>query len=244
MSGTASNFSREDLRANRLLGHLPESELILLERYATVVYLEQAQELFSGGEGGDVSYFPLTAVVSMISEMENGDESEYGCIGREGMLGLHVALGAQPLRGRALCQLQGQAVCMDGSILRRVTNSGEAPELHRLLLRYAQATITLAQSASCNALHSVYERTARWLLLSGDRAGSDSFVLTHEFLARMLGVRRASVTDAAHGFQESDIIDYHRGKVQIKNRAALEAQSCECYAIMRDEYALVFSSPV
>jgi CRP-like cAMP-binding protein len=187
-----------DPKLNRLIAHLPEAEWAQLEPHATVVQLAHAQQVFTGGERSDVSYFPLTSIISMISEMANGDESEYGCIGREGMLGLHVVLGAQPLRGQALCQLKGNALCLDGSALRSVTLSGKAPELHRLLLRYAQATInTLAQASSCNALHNIHQRTARWLLLSRDRAGSDTFSLTHEFLSRMLGVRRASVPDVA-----------------------------------------------
>lgn len=176
----------------------------------------------------------------MIAEMADGQEAEYGCIGREGMLGLHVALGAQPLRGRALCQLPGSAVCIDGSALRKLTASGKAPELHRILLRYAQASInTLAQCVACNALHDVRKRTARWLMLSRDRAGSDTFMLTQEFLARMLGVRRSSVSDVARYLQDRKIIHYHRGKIDILDSEALETKSCECYAIMRDEYALV-----
>jgi len=179
----------------------------------------------------------------MISEMANGDECEYGCIGREGMLGLQVALGAQPLRGRALCQLEGEAVRFDGAILRGLTASGKAPELHRLLLRYAQATINvLAQSAACNALHPITQRAARWLLMSRDRAGSDTFSLTHEFLAKMLGVRRASVSTIAEVFQSKDIIQYRRANVRIVNSEALEAEGCECYQLMRDEYRLVFQN--
>jgi len=152
----------------------------------------------------------------MVAEMANGDECEYGCIGREGMLGLQVALGAQPLRGRALCQLEGKAIRLDGAILRKLTASGEAPALHRLLLRYAQATINvLAQSAACNALHRVHTRTARWLLQTRDRAGSNSFPLTQEFLAKMLGVRRSSVTEIAGDLRRRKIIDYGRGTIHI-----------------------------
>jgi CRP-like cAMP-binding protein len=180
----------------------------------------------------------------MIAEMANGDECEYGCVGREGMLGLQIALGAQPLRGRALCQLEGEAVRFDGAFLHAITDSGETPELHRLLLRYAQATINvLAQSAACNALHANPERTARWLLLSRDRAGNNRFSLTHEFLAKMLGVRRSSVTKIAEALQDDGIISYARGHIQILDENALAAKSCECYGIIRDEYALVFQTP-
>jgi CRP-like cAMP-binding protein len=226
---------------NHLLAHLPPSEWEMLKEHATVVTLKHAALMFVDKEPGDFTYFPLTCIVSMIAEMANGDECEYGCIGREGMLGLQLALGAQPLRGRALCQLEGEAVLFDGSILRKLTASGAAPELHRLLLRYAQATINvLAQSAACNALHSNPQRAARWLLLSRDRAGSDRFSLTHEFLAKMLGVRRSSVTKIAADLHAKSIIEYSRGHVHILDNAALEAKSCECYCLIRDEFALVY----
>jgi CRP-like cAMP-binding protein len=228
-------------RANQLLGHLPPSEWAMLEPHAMVLTLKHAELLFSDSDPAEFTYFPLTCIVSMIAEMANGDECEYGCIGREGMLGLQLALGAQPLRGRALCQLEGRSVRFSGDLLRSLTSSGKAPELHRLLLRYAQATINiLAQSAACNALHGISERTARWLLLSRDRAASDDFSLTHEFLAKMLGVRRASVSEVAGDLQRRNIIDYQRGHIRILNAPELEARSCECYELMRAEYSLVF----
>ena len=229
------------LQANNFLKCLPQAEWALLEPSAAIVTVKYAELLFADREPSDFTYFPLTCIISMIAEMANGDECEYGCIGREGMLGLQVALGAQPLRGRALCQLEGEAVRMDGAILRRLTASGKAPILHSLLLRYAQATINnLAQSAACNALHDVTQRTGRWLLSSRDRAGSDEFALTQEFLAKMLGVRRASVTEVALNLQNRKMIDYRRGQMHILNAAALEEATCECYRVMRDEYDTVF----
>jgi CRP-like cAMP-binding protein len=232
-----------DPRRNKLLAHLPLAEWELLAPYSSTVTLKHAEQLFDDHDPGDVTYFPLTSIVSMIAEMANGDECEYGCIGREGMLGLHVALGAQPLRGQGLCQLEGTAVRFDGFVLRKFTENGQAPELHRLLLRYAQATINvLAQSAACNALHPVSQRTARWLLQSRDRAGNDYFSLTQEFLSRMLGVRRSSVTVVAGDLQRDGLIEYNRGHIKLLDRDALIAQSCECYQLMRDEYERVFES--
>jgi CRP-like cAMP-binding protein len=229
-----------DPRSNELLAHLPAAEWELLAPHSSIVTLKHAEKLFDDHDPGDVTYFPLTSIISMIAEMANGDECEYGCIGREGMLGLHVALGAQPLRGQGLCQLEGTAVRFDGVTLRKLTANGQAPELHRLLLRYAQASINvLAQSAACNALHPVPERTARWLLQSRDRAGADYFSLTQEFLSRMLGVRRSSVTVVAGDLQRDGIIEYNRGHIKLLDRGALLAQSCECYQLMRDEYERV-----
>jgi CRP-like cAMP-binding protein len=234
---------REDLpAANDLLRNLPEHEWELLRPHARLVTLRNAQLLFANGEPSDVTYFPLSCIISMLAEMANGDECEYACIGREGMLGLQIALGAQQLEGRALCQLEGEALQCDGEVLRELTASGRAPELHRLLLRYAQATINvLAQSAACNALHTLGQRTARWLLSSADRAGSDRFELTQDFLSRMLGVRRASVTKAAGMLQRAHAIEYTRGHIHVLDRALLEAQSCECYLLMRKQYETVFA---
>lgn len=228
---------------NSLLAVIPPAEWNLLEPHATIVTLRQAQTIFAVDEPSDVIYFPLSCIVSMIAEMANGDQCEYGCIGREGMLGLQVALSAQPLRGTALCQLEGAAVRLDGGALRTLAESGNVPRLQRLLLRYAQGTINvLAQSAACNALHSVYQRTARWLLLSRDRAGSDYFSLTQDFLAKMLGVRRASVTNAAARLERERIIEYDRGNIHVRNGEALEAAACECYWYMRNEFALVLEN--
>jgi CRP-like cAMP-binding protein len=244
MENVTARPDRDELNplVNHLLAHLPLGEWEMLRGHARVVTLKHAALMFADEEPADFTYFPLTCIVSMIAEMSNGDECEYGCIGREGMLGLQIALGAQALRGRALCQLEGEAVRFDGSVLRRLTASGEAPELHRLLLRYAQATINvLAQSAACNALHTNPKRAARWLLLSRDRAGSGHFPLTHEFLAKMLGVRRSSVTRIEADLRDAGIIKYSRGHIQILNDEALESESCECYRIIRDEYARVYA---
>lgn len=228
------------MRKNKLLGHLPRREFALLQPHAAIVTLGHGEVVFADDTPTDVTYFPVNCIISMIATMRNGDEIEYGCIGREGMLGLQAALSSQRLRGLGLCQLQGDAVRFNGSVLRSLTASGDAPELHRLLLRYAQGTINvLAQSTACNALHSIYERTARWLLLSRDRADSDYFLLTQEFLAKMLGVRRQSVNDAAARLEGAGLIEYTRGHIRVCNVAGLEAASCECYALMRDEFAVV-----
>jgi CRP-like cAMP-binding protein len=235
--------AREELpTANDLLRHLPDREWELLRPHAELVTLGQAELVFANGEPSHVTFFPLSCIISMIAEMENGDECEYACIGREGMLGLQIALGAQPLQGRGLCQLEGEALRFDGDVLLGLTSSGAAPELHRLLLRYAQATINvLAQSAACNALHSLPQRTARWLLSSCDRAGSDQFELTQEFLAKMLGARRASVTDAASALQRAKAIDYTRGHIHVRDRSLLERAACECYRLMQKQYESVFA---
>jgi CRP-like cAMP-binding protein len=223
---------------NELLRHLPADEWRQLSAHTRIMTLRYAEVLFNDDEPPDMAFFPLTALVSMMAVMRNGDEIEYGSIGREGMVGLQVALGAQALRGRAICQLEGEVLCLPGAAIRE---SDRAPELHRLLMRYAQSTINvLAQSAACNALHSVRERTARWLLITRDRAGADDFALTQDFLSKMLGVRRAGVTEVARDLQRESIIEYTRGHIRVLDAVRLEQASCECYERIRDEYARVF----
>ncbi len=235
-----SRRSEQDPRANALLRSLPGAEWALLSPRAEIITLKLGAVLFEREEPGDMVYFPLTAIVSMISLMKDGREIEYGSIGREGMVGLQVALNAQPLIGRAIRQLEGEVVRFTGEELRSI-ESGAGSELHRLLLRYAQATINvLAQSTACNALHSVRQRTARWLLMTRDRADNQRFDLTQEFLSKMLGVRRQGVTEAASDFQKSGTINYIRGQIQIYDNERLESEACECYSLIREEYLKVF----
>jgi len=228
-----------DTRVNALLGNLPRNEWALMVKKADIVTLAHGQVLFNDGEPADMVYFPLTSIVSMLALMQDGREIEYGSIGREGMVGLQVALNAQPLRGRAICQLEGEAVCFQGAEIRKLENAA-APMLQRLLLRYAQSTINvLAQSTACNALHNVRQRTARWLLMTRDRVGGDTFDLTQEFLSKLLGVRRAGVTAVAGDLQRAGIIEYMRRQIRILDGGRLETAACECYWLVRDEYARV-----
>ncbi len=163
------------------------------------------------------------------------------------MVGLQVALDAQPLRGRALCQLPGTMVCVPGEVLRSMAMDRPtcSRQLHRLLLRYAQATINvLAQSSACNALHTVEQRAARWLLITRDRARAEHFSLTQEFWSMMLGVRRPSVSVVASDLQSMGIIRYTRGEVTVLDYKRLEEVACECYALIRTEYARVLEASV
>lgn len=226
-----------DPLANDLLRTLSAAERRVVCEHARVVAFSAGDVLFEDGEPPNLAYFPLTATVSTLAFMRDGREMEYGSIGREGMIGLQAALGAQPLRGRGLCQLGGDVLSIPAKELRV---PGRAPELHRLLMRYAQSTINvLAQSAACNTLHSLRERTARWLLMSCDRAGATHFHLTQEFLARMLGARRSGVTKVAGALRRDSVIEYKRGELRVLDRAALANASCECYDVIRAEYARV-----
>jgi hypothetical protein len=183
----------------------------------------------------DVVYFPLDAVLSMAAMDREGGAVEVGSVGCEGMTGLPVLLGAEQSTNRVGVQIGGQAERMEAGALRR--EASRHAQFGRLLLLYAQAFMTqVAQSTACNRLHSAEQRLARWLLICRDRVGRNDLPITQETMALMLGVRRATVTEAAGSLQRTGVIRYRRGVVVIADRAGLEAASCECYAIVREEF--------
>lgn len=230
-----------DPRVNHLLRHIPPHEFELIERHLSVTTLSAGELLLSDEHASQMAYFPLTAIISMMAVMRDGREIEYTSVGREGMVGLHFALDAQPVSGRALCQLGGRVARVSSADLRTLQRTGEHSHLFALLLKYAQSTINvLAQSTACSALHTVRARTARWLLSSQDRVGSSDMRLTHEFLSRMLGVRRAGVSDPAREFQRNGIIRQSRGSIRILDEGLLHAIACECYDVVRAEYDSIF----
>src|SRR5215217_1946631 len=180
-------------------------------------------------------YFPINGACSMIATMKDGQEVEVGTIGNEGMLGLPVFLERETVPLRTISQVPGEAVRMRSEALRREVRPGD--RLHRLLHRYTEATLVFAaQSSACNRLHSVEQRASRWLLHTHDRVGKDEFPLTQVFLAQMLGVRRASVSEVASALQKQGSISYSRGLIKILDRPGLEAKSCECYDVIRAEF--------
>jgi CRP-like cAMP-binding protein len=175
-------------------------------------------------------YFVCDGIISMVSQMQEGTV-EVGTVGREGMSGLPVVLGATTMPTRAFVQVEGDALRMSAEDLR--ASMQDLPQLRRILLRYALGLFDqAAQHAACNRLHTLEERCARWLLMTHDRVDGDVLRLKQQFLAEMLGVHRPAVTIAAGALQRAGMIRYSRGKITVVDRAALEAASCECYAII------------
>ena len=216
---------------NRILAALPADELERLGPSLELVDLEFRRVLVDVNHAIEHVYFPEAGVVSVISLMEDGSAVETATIGNEGMVGLPVFLGAASMAGQAFVQVVGRAYRMPAEALREEMRRGGA--LAGLLGRYTQALFTLvSQSSACNRMHAVEQRCARWLLMTHDRVGADTFELTHLFLSQMLGVRRATVTEAAGALQARGLIDYTRGRVRIVDRAGLEAAACECYRII------------
>ncbi len=221
---------------NRLLGTLSDAEYQRLVPHLEHVSLPLKQVLHKAGESIEYVYFPQGTMVSLISTLEEGSMVEVGLVGNEGVVGIPAALGDNIATTTAMVQLAGSSLRMEASLLK--TEFGRGGSLQSLLLRYTQALYALAsQNAACNRLHQLEERLARWLLLVCDRVESNELPLTHEFISKMLGVRRAGVTEAANSLQQAGLIRYTRGRITILNREELEAASCSCYGVIKGEYA-------
>jgi CRP-like cAMP-binding protein len=173
-------------------------------------------------------YFPVACLVSLLTIVEDHQALEVGMVGREGMVGVPLALGIVLSPVRALVQGGGPALRM--SKARFLSALRHNLPLQNGLKRYTHALMgQISQTAACNRFHVVEARLARWLLMTRDRVGSGEFSMTHEFLSSMLGVRREGVTDAASAFQRKRLIEYSRGKISILDHAGLEAAACSCY---------------
>ena len=227
---------------NRLLAALPHRELDSLRPHLQRVVTEARTLLWEPNQPITVVYFPVTSVNSVIALDHEGGEIEVGTVGNEGFVGLPVFLGAATATGRAFTQISGEAERMDAAIFARTVDS--LPTLRRALQRYTQGFLTqVSQSVACNQLHSLEQRLARWLLSCADRVGESRFPLTQEFMAQMLGVRRATVSEAAQALQERGLIRYSRGTIEILDRTGLTDVACPCYRIVRDEFDKLLGVP-
>ena len=222
---------------NRLLDVLPVTERSLLDTQLEPVDLPVGKVLYEPEEPIRHVYFLSTGIVSMVSTMDEGTV-EVGTVGNEGMAGLPALFYAERMPTKGFMQVEGHGTRLTPERLRGAMR--ELPLLERVLYRYAQALFDMvAQSAACNRLHSLEERCARWLLMTGDRVQEDTMPLKQQFLAEMLGVHRPAVTLAAGALQRAGFIRYTRGKVTILDRAGLERASCGCYGIVRRSFERV-----
>jgi CRP-like cAMP-binding protein len=221
--------------ANRILSALPPAEYERLAHHLEPVSLSRGEILYRPEEPITHVYFPNRGTVSVVSVFADGGSVEVGMVGNEGLFGVSVLLGSVRSPLEAVVQLPGDALRMRADLLRQEFNKCGA--LHDVVLQYTQAfIIQIAQAAACNCAHHVEGRLARWLLMCQDRAMSDELALTHEFIAGMLGIRRAGVTEAACALQNAGVMRYKRGHITILDRDALEAASCECYFIVKQEF--------
>jgi CRP-like cAMP-binding protein len=229
----------EDLSArardNHILKAVPADELARLLGGASLAQLEIRDVLLRRGDRIQSVYFPVSGLYSLLAPAEGSDSVEVATIGREGMVGAGVHLGADIAYNTAIVQVPGEALRIEADTFRAEVQRCETVNI--LVGRYIHALyVQSVQWVACNRLHSLEERFARWLLSSADTLGSDALPLTHEFLAKMLGVRRPSVTLAAGALQRAGMIDPSRGMIRIVDRKGLEGISCECYRLVRNHY--------
>lgn len=220
---------------NGLLVALPADHLALITPYLTQLDLERGRLLYDPGDPIDQIYFPHDGVISLMTLMENGAAIESTTIGPEGALGLMAAVAPRQSLSRAIVQTPLKVSRISADRLHEAWK--RSPQLRDLIDRHTEALYGHAiQSVACNALHSVEARFCRWLLTCHDRISTDTVALTQEFLADMLGVQRTTVTAVARSLQEKGVIRYRRGVVDIVDRQALQAMSCECYGVIRGTY--------
>jgi hypothetical protein len=217
---------------NRILAALPPDELATVQPHLERVALRTRMVLCDPMRPIPAVVFPEDAVVSQLSIMADGSAIETATVGCEGMTGLPLFHGVEITPEQTFVQVPGEGHRMTAAAFREVLP--DCPTLRATLHRFSQALYTLvAQSSGCNRKHSADQRCARWLLLVHDRVGRDTWDLTQLFLSQMLGVRRATVTVAAGALQKAGAIRYTRGRIQVVDRARLEAASCECYGVIR-----------
>ena len=221
-------------RGNQLLALLPPDVRERLASHLRAVSVKPKQVLFRAHMPLDVAYFPETCVISLLSRLTGGETPEVGLVGRDGMGSVSVFPGVDTMPCDGVVLIGGAAQRMNAAVLRQEVHLGGP--LHDVLGRFAHLTLARSmQMAACNGVHPVKERCARWLLMTHDLIDGDEFPLTQDVLAMMLGVRRQSVTIVARALQSVGVIDYRRGRVKVIDRKGLEAASCECYRLMRDE---------
>jgi CRP-like cAMP-binding protein len=228
------------LGANLLLAALPPLDRERLQSALEPVLLPRAKVLFQPHAKVNHVYFPTTATVAVLQIMADGATSEIAIVGNDGLVGLAGITATETTHSRAVVQSEGYGYRIRAELLQREFARGGATQ--RILLRYMQALITqIAQTAICNRRHSLQQQLCRWLLLSLDRSPSSKLQMTQELIATFLGVRREGVSDAASRLKGAGLIQYSRGRINVLDRAGIEALSCECYAVVRRECERLFA---
>jgi CRP-like cAMP-binding protein len=224
-----------DPRVNNLLARLPRREREAVTSGCEAVHLPGGQVLCLPDDVIEQVYFPVDSYISLITPAGGTESLEVGMVGSEGMFGATLLLGVEVAGFRGLVQGSGPALRMSAKRFVRALRDHEG--FHRVIDRYMFVLMSqLAQTAACNRFHLLDARLARWLLMTHDRAHSTTFRITHEFLAYMLGVRRAGVTEAAGRLQAKGLIRYSRGRLTVLHREGLEAEACPCYGIIKASY--------
>lgn len=230
-----SRLTLEEIQGNAILRHLSDSGIAEIAEVGDLLEMPARFAIYHAGEPIAEVFFPIDCVLSVVTRMKDGGEIEVGTIGREGTSGIPLILDGTTTANDSYCQVPGRAIKIPVEHFHHLRTTDK--QFSALLNRYLQAYVNfLGQLTGCNRLHSVYERCARWLLLSHDRVGRDEILLTHEYLAMMLGSRRSGVTIALASLQRAGYIHYAHGCITIQDRPGLEETTCECYAVARDQF--------
>jgi CRP-like cAMP-binding protein len=224
---------------NKILAALNEADYQNVFSQLEPVSPAQGQVIYDAESAINYVYFPVTAVFSMLSTMEDGRTVEVGPVGHEGLVGLRIFLGAETSLDQVIVHVAGDALRLRASVLKAAVSAHGA--MSDKLMRYTQMLLAMtARSGACNKLHNTEQQLARWLLAMSDYVGEE-LALTHELIALTLGVRRAGVSEAANEFRNRGVIDYRRGHIQIVDRGGLEAIACECYPVVKKEYDQLYA---
>ncbi len=226
--------SRKRVRPNELLSALPAKDYAQLASHLELVNLRLGEVLYEPGQLQNWVYFPAGSVISKLYVMDNGGTGAIALVGIEGAVGFSLYMGGRRAPTQAMVQSAGPAYRLKGDILRREFETDGV--LRQLMLRYTEALlIQIGQTAVCNRHHTIDQQLCRWLLMILDRLPSNDMVMTHELIARMLGVRREGVTEAAGKLQGEGIVRYSRGRITVLDRPQMESLACECYETVRRE---------
>ncbi|GLH81495.1 Crp/Fnr family transcriptional regulator [Bradyrhizobium sp. SSBR45G] len=232
----------QDLRNNQLLDALPPDSRSRIEPHLEAIDFKLGAVVCEAGGQLRHAYFPRGSVLSLLTVLENGAAIETANIGREGAFGLFAAMYSRVSFNRCIVQLEGHTVRCPIELLQHEFDA--SGRVRNLLVSYSETLLSqVQQTVACNAMHSTQERMCRWLLMMHDRAEGESLPYTHEFLSQILGSHRKSVTLAAQSMQAAGLISYRRGTIQVVDRAALEATSCECYAIVKERFDAFLKPP-
>jgi CRP-like cAMP-binding protein len=228
----------DDAPANGLLAALPRASRKLLLAKTQLISLSVKDILYHPGGPITSVYFPLTCAISLMTEMENGATIEIATVGNEGVVGIAAYLGIDVAVALGITQVSGEARRMNVEDFKQAAKSDE--RFNIILGRYTHALLMqVARSGGCNSLHSAEERYARWLLMMHDRTNVDEFGFTQDFLSRMLGVSRARVNIVTGTLEQAGLVKHSRSQITVLDWKGLEASSCECYRVIKAEFARV-----
>jgi CRP-like cAMP-binding protein len=233
---TATKTPTADPRQNHLIASLPDAEWQRWLPDFEQVDLPLGHVLYEAGNTLAHMYFPTTAIVSLLYVLESGASAEIAVVGNDGLVGIALFMGGGSTPSRAVVQSAGRGYRLKASKMQEEFNRGGV--VMHLLLRYTQSLISqMSQTAVCNRHHSLDQQLCRWLLMSIDKLQGNELVMTQELIANMLGVRREGVTEGATKLQKAKLIKYSRGHITVLDRAGLEKRACECYEVVKKEYA-------